>query len=419
MPKKFFDVIPPNQEKVVENNSVSFDTEVKKEPVVIKRKRHFLRNILISIIIFFIIGFVGLYFFSDVEVSVWPKAEAIAFSEIVTIDLNATDVDLDNAIIPAQEVNNEKVGSEEFSSSGKAVKESKATGFITIYNNYSTASRSLVPSRFVSADGKLFWSLNKVTVPGKHYEGGKLVPGEKQVEVEASEAGPDYNIGATTFALPALAGTALYTTIYAKSSEPMSGGYKGEVGKITQSDVNNAENVVVEKLKAESRDLLKKSLSSDIMLPDETIIQEVIESKSSHSVGTEVDSFSFDAKVKSNGLSFKRLDIEEFVKTKINSKIEEGFKIQEGSLEIDYVLKEVDLETGKITISLNIEAIAYEDINLIDLEKAILGKSIREAEIFLNNLLEIDKVELDSGSFLRRSIPEDMDKVKIQLILDY
>lgn len=419
MPKKFFDVIPPNQERVIEKPPYSFDVEKKEKSVVVKKKRHIFRNILISIVLFSIIGLVGSYFFSDIEINVWPKTEVMAFSETVTIDLNTTDINLEDAIIPGQEVNNEKTGSEKFSSSGKAVKESKATGYITIYNNYSTASRSLVPSRFVSADGKLFWSLDKVTVPGQHYEGGKLVPGEKQVKVEASEAGPDYNIGATTFAMPALAGTALYTTIYAKSFESMSGGYRGEVGKITQSDISNAENTITEKLKAESRDLLKKSLSSDVMLPDETIIQEVVESKPSHSVGAEVDSFSFDSKVRSKGLAFKKSDIEEFVKTRINSRIDDDSKIQDGSLEVNYALKEVDLKAGKIIIDLGIKVTVYKDINLTDLKKAILGKPITEASFFLNNLLEISRVELDSGSFLRRSVPEDMDKVKIQLMLDY
>ena len=419
MPKKFFDVIPPNQGKVVKNNLDFSNTEIRKEPVIIKKKRHFFRNILISIVLFFVIGPIILYFLSGVEISIWPKKETMTFSETITIDLNTTDVDLNGAIIPAQEVSNEKIGSGDFSSSGKSVKESKATGFITIYNNYSTSSRTLVASRFVSADGKLFWSLDKVTLPGQHYESGKLVPGEKQVKVSASEAGPDYNIEATTFALPALAGTALYTTIYAKSFEPMSGGYRGEIGKIIQSDINNAENIIIEKLKTEGKDLLKKSLSSDIILLDETIIQKVIESKSSHSVGTEVDSFTFEAKVGSSGLAFKKSDIEEFVKTKINSKIDEGFKICEGSLEINYILKEVNLKTGKMMIDLDIKIVVYKDINLINLEKAILGKSIKETNVFLNNLIGIDKIELDNGSFLRRSIPEDADKVKVQLMLDY
>ena len=422
MPKKFFDIIPPNQTKPKE-----LSEEIQREvqpfhggPTSVKsmKFRKWFFGIIGSVIVILTFLLLGSFAFSEVDIAIWPEIDELSFNETITIDLNTTSVDFENNAIPGQEVTNEKVESKEFSATGKAVKESKARGTITVYNAHSTSARSLVPSRFVSADGKLFWSTKKISVPGYKMQGGKKVPGEVQVEVEAAEVGPDYNIGATTFALPGLAGTALYTTIYAKSFDSMTGGYVGEVNQIVQNDLNNAETELTEKVKSDSRNILKASLPSDIMLPDETIIQEVVESNFSHSLGFEIDSFSYEVKVRSAGLAFKKSDVEGIVMNRINSEIDDGEKIKDGSLEIKYKLKEVDLKNGKIVVELDIKVKKYTEINLDEIKKAVLGKTVQEATFLLQTLTQVERVELDKGSFMRKTIPDSMDKVKVELILD-
>ncbi|MBU2544863.1 hypothetical protein KKC65_00195 [Patescibacteria group bacterium] len=420
MQKKFFDIIPPKEE-VTESLLTEKSDSVTLEPVaVVKEKRHSrFPKALIGVVTIAVLALIVVFFLpNDVEIKVWPVMRDVAFTETVIIDLNTAEVDLENNIIPGQIVNSEKTGSQEFSSTGTAIKESKAEGTITVYNAYSSSSRSLVVSRFVSADGKLFWSTRKITIPGYHYEGGKLIPGEKEVEVIAAEAGPEYNISATTFALPALAGTALYTTIYAKSFSPMMGGYEGKVGQVTQDDLDNAENILAEKLKSENADQLTKSLEEDFMLPSETIINDISNIKSSQLVGAKVDSFNLEAGIKSTGLAFRKSDIDDFVLANINLNIKQDHVIKEGTLEIEYVLEEVDLETGQMIIRLEVSAKSHADIDLETLKKAIIGKSFKETEIFLNSLPEIDRIELNTGLSLKKTIPEDMSKVEVLLGLD-
>lgn len=427
MQKKFFDIIPPKKEKseikvrvkVTESLLTEKSDSVTLDSVKVAKKKKYFWKGLISVVIILVLVLIVIFFLpSDVEIKIWPVTESLSFTETIIVDLNTTEVDLENNIIPGQIVNNEKSGSQEFSSTGTATEEIKAGGVIVVYNAYSASSRTLVPSRFVSADGKLFRSTEKITLPGSRYEGGKTIPGEKEVQVTASEAGPEYNIEPTTFALPALAGTALYTTIYAKSFSPMTGGYKGEVSQVTQSDLDNAEKILIERLKLENANQLKESLGEDFMLPSETIIHDTLSAKSSQLVGSKVDSFSLDAKIMSTGLAFKKSDINSFVEANIGPNVKQDHLIKEGTLKIEYILEEVDLETGKMIIQLEISAETYTDINLESLEKVIMGKSTKEAEIFLNNLSEIDRIEIDTGLSLKKIIPEDMDKVKVQLILD-
>lgn len=398
MPKKFFDIIPPE-----EVNSFRKEKIEKIEPIV-KKKKYFLKSLFFLVSILVLLGLIGSFFFSNIKVEIWPKVDVLTFEEAFTVSIEILE--------------DQRSGSQEFSASGKSQVEQKAKGIIRVYNAYSASSRTLIPSRFVSSDGKLFWSIKKITIPGVRYEKGKLVPGEKDVEVEAAEPGEEYNIPASTFALPALAGTALYTTIYGRSFSPMTGGFKGETDQITQADLNSAENILLDKLKKESREFLKTSLPDGLILLDQAISYQIIESKSSQEAEAIAESFNFEAKVKSQGIAFKKSDIEELIKDRINLDIMQGRKIQEETLEINYYLKEIDLENKRITLNLDVKVKIYSDIELDKVKKALLGKKVKEARIFLENLPEVFRVELKSWPFLKRKIPEDIDRVEVLLRLD-
>ena len=414
MGKKFFDIIPPK-----EISSLRSEKKEEKIKPVRKKKRFFMKSLVFCSFFLILIAVIGLFVFSKVEVEIWPETETLTLDENLVIDLNIQAPDFDKKTIPGKIFSNEKSASKEFSASGKTLKEEKATGVIRVYNAYSTSSRTLVPSRFVSADGKLFWSLKKIVIPGRRYEKGKLVPGEIDVEVKAAEPGKDYNIGASTFALPALAGSSLYTTIYGKSFSDMSGGFIGEISQISQEDLEKAEAVLIEELKRESIELFKTTISKDFILLNETISQEVIESNSSLEAGTGTESFEFQVRIKSEGVGFKESDIENFAKNRIKLNIPEGTILQEESLEINRFLLEQKIdEESKVVLNLEIKAKVYSDIDLDKLKKALLGKPIKEARIFLENLPGVVRVELRSWPFLKSKIPEDMKEVEVRLMLD-
>ena len=413
MVKKFYDIIPPKEFIPRENNKINNREK--------ERKNHFLRNLIFFVFILTSLSLVGFFFFSKTKIEIWPKKEILSFEKTVLIDLKTTSIDFDNNVIPGQILRDQKFLSKEYSASGKTTKQGKARGTIRIYNSYSTFPRTLIPSRFVSSNGKLFWSTKKITIPGAKEEKGKLIPGEIDVEVEAAEPGEEYNIGPTTFALPALAGTALYTTIYARSFSPITGGFEGEIAQIIQKDLDMAEADLFEKLKNQSRDSLKTKTSEDFILLDQAIFQNIIDVKSSEKVEAGVESFNLEAELESKAIIFKKSDIENLIKNHINSVIEEDKKLQDQSLEINYSLKEIDFESETMVLNLIIKARAYSDIDLNQIKKAILGKPINEAQIFLDNFSKITKNEIKSWPFLgilKRKIPEDINKVELKLNLD-
>ena len=69
-------------------------------------------------------------------------------------------------------------------------------------------------------------------------------------------------------------------------------------------------------------------------------------------------------------------------------------------------------------MNLEIKAKVYSSIDEQGLKKALLGKNLKEARIFLENMPQLTKIEIKSWPFLKRKIPEDMEKVEIKLNLN-
>ena len=418
MPKKFFDIIPPKE--------ISFSRNEKQEEKirpVRKKKRFFLKSLVFCFVLLILVITSGLFLFSKVEVQIWPETEILILEENLVIDLNVEIPVFDEKVIPGRVFSNEKSASQEFLASGKILKEEKATGVIRVYNNYHLTQILVVNTRFQpplesfqpSLDGEKgetpwFRTLNRIVIPSKSY---------KEVRVIADSPGEKYNIKPAKFSIPGLRGLSQYTLVYGESFEEFKGGFRDEVSQISQEDIDGAEIALTEELKEQSREFFKTTVPKDFVLSDETISQEIIEAGSSLEAGTEAESFMFQVKIKSEGVGFKRSDLENFANSRINLNMPEGAILQEESLEINHFLLEQKIdEEGKIVLSLEIKAKVYSDIDLDELKKALLGKSLKEARIFLENLPGVTKVELKSWPFLKSKIPEDMEEIEVRLMLD-
>ncbi|HOW13117.1 MAG TPA: hypothetical protein PK121_02280 [Candidatus Pacearchaeota archaeon] len=452
MPEKFFDIIPPKndeeeldfdkieekeeeiklniktyhkeEEKIGEINDFNQNKRrdykkfgFKKDKIRKKHRINF-KNIILSFL-FIVLFCSGVYFifFEKTRIEISPKTEILSLKDTIVIDKNASQADFLTRVIPGKVFTDERSASSNFPATGKVQKEEKAKGIIRVYNNYSTSPQTLVATtRFVSADGKLFRSIKQVTIPGATYEGNKLVPGFLDIEVQAAEPGEDYNIGPSTFSIPGFAGTDKYTAFYGKSFQPMKGGLKGEVLKVSEEDINNAKETLLKKLKEESINYLKNNISQDYILLDETVKEEVIKESSSVEVNKEANSFDFELTIKTEGLAFKKSDLDNFVKNIISLNLLEGKKIQEETISKKFSLK--SRENDRVMLDLEIKARVYPDFDVNEVKKALAGKSLYE----INNLISEDsmfsKIEIKSIPFWRETIPNDINKIEIDVNID-
>ena len=433
--KKIFDIIPPT-ERGVEISPIklkrekhlkplSSSKEKKKKEVKLKtispgfdlKKKWWLGFLAIPLIII-----VFAYFFieSRAEVEIWPKTKMENFKAEIRVDTSIKKINLADSILPGEIIEAESFISQEFVSSGKSTQEGMAQGTIQIYNAYSTSPQSLIAkTRFVSADGKLFRIPNRIVIPGAHYEKGNLVPGTIDATVEASETGEEYNIGPTTFSIPGFAGTALYTSFYGKSFSAMEGGFKREVSQITKEDLDNAQEILTERALEESRFSLEEKLTPDQVFLESLVTKEIVETSPLATAGQDLESFVFQVRGKSEVLTFKKSDLESFVKDYILTKIPTGNKLEEESLAIEYSLKEANLSKGEVVLELDIQAKTYSLPDKELLKKNILGKnySIVSKEI-LAKYPEISKVQVRLSPFWIKNIPQNEERVEVDIVID-
>lgn len=133
--------------------------------------------------------------------------------------------------LPFEIVTVEKVGMVTAPSEGTETVNQSAQGTIAIENRQDVPQQLIKNTRFETPDGLIFRIRDSVTVPAA----ANGAPGRAEATVYADATGESYNIQPTTFTLPGLTGTALFSLVTAKSSEAMKGGFSGPRPTVRQA----------------------------------------------------------------------------------------------------------------------------------------------------------------------------------------
>jgi len=404
--KKFFDIYPPKRikkEKFLEPLPKSPERKPFPKSPLFPHKSLFL--------IFFFLGFLIIFFHfsAKAEIEIWPKKEKMAFEEKVIVDTKVLNSDFSKKIIFGKSFSTEKEISQEFDATGIGEKKLKAEGIIRVFNNYHLPQTLVVNTRFISAEGKLFYSKNKINVPAGQY---------LDVEVIAAEPGPEYNIKPTTFSIPGLLGSPRYHAVYGKSLSQMKGGFLGKVLIVSKEDLERAKNNLFEKLSLQLKEELQNLAAPEFILLEKAIENEILDLAFSKEEGKEAEKFESSLKMRSKSITFKESEIKDFLKESVSKEIKENKKIKEDSLKIEHFIEKMDFEGGKIFLKLHISTEIYSDIDLGSLKESLKEKSLKESEISLRFHPEIERARIRIWPFWIRKIPKTSEKIKINLNLD-
>ncbi len=349
------------------------------------------------------------------DIEIWPKTEVLSLQENIKADKSVTAVDFEKKVIPAQYIEVEQDGSQQFQATGSASNDGKATGTIKIYNKISPATSFTlkIGTHFLSDSGKYFVTLDKVTIPGASGN----TPGSINVKVQAEESGADYNIGASKFSAPKLSGTSYYYSIWAESTSAMSGGYTGKVKKVTNKDITNAKEALTKQLLEQAEKSLRDNLSDGDVILDGAIAKSVIDASADVKEGAVVDKFNEQAKVKVSALIFKKQDLESFAKQDILSQLPDTKKWLENSLDVSYSPQSVDITSGTETVNVQLSAKTYyrmDTTNMVDLLSMKSAVEIKQAidQKYPDNIAEL---KVNFWPFWVKSAPTNKNRIKVNL----
>ncbi len=393
-------------------NNYLGDSSYKKDSffLFIKRNKVFLKSVIFILLYLYILFFI-FNKLENTEIEITPKTEKISEIKKISSYLRPEYNQLGFSIMMLSDSRQESVISDE-----KVNTSDRASGEITIFNNYSTEPQRLSPNtRFESVSGKVFrTSDNWIEIPGKTTKG----PGTTKVIIYADEVGPEYNIDVTDFTIPGFkeAGlTAKYNDIYALSLKSFSGGFNGDRLKLSdnkrESTIHDLESELKENLinrlaieKTNRAILVDNSIQIVFDVP---VLEEDIKKGETRII----------QKANIFAVIIDKKNLEDFLRKRYLHNVDKDdvYLLDSGNFKFVYGGGNIDFkELKNIDIDANIDAI-FEwrlDINLI--KESLRGLNKRDILDILKEFDEIDSAVIKIRPFWRKFISNDLNRIKIK-----
>ena len=400
------------------------DFEDKEE---VKRNFGVVAKLALGILMVALIGglvYTAYVFIPKATITIFAKKDIKSSNVSINVDIAQSNIDYEKRTIPAKMLDFDDTVSETFDTTElKNVSEQKAKGKITIYNEFSSAPQPLVATtRFLSEDQKIFRLIQTVTVPGTAKVGEEIKPGVVEVEVIADEAGDSFNVGPTNFSIPGFkdSGSEKYSKIYAKSTQAMTGGGKGNntVKVISEQDISSAKDKISLKINDAIKKKIKDSAESGTIILDNAIsLQDPVYSVSG-SAGEIADTFEVKIQSKAKAIVFAESDMKTIANSIIAKSGSGKVNMDSSALVLDYGKVNADFNSGALNIDVQASNVTQPSFSLEKLREDFLGKNNDELATYLRNYSEIEKAEVEYWPpvFVNK-IPKNEKRVEI--ILDY
>jgi len=330
-----------------------------------------------------------------------------------------------------------------YQTTGNKFQGKNATGNITIYNTSNREWPLIEQTRFQNDDGLVFRIQQGVTVPAASLSS----PGSLEVFVVADELdangliiGERGNIeDPTRFFLPGLSETN-QQKLYAESTEAFTGGETITYKMVSAEDLEAAKAKMEAELKSSAEEELKKAVlqmnqerNVELTLLGGELAIEIGEPSifvDESLEGQMIESFEVSGEVYAQGIAYNYNELENILRAKLKlSKSPEKriVKIDSDSLSYRIIPIEEGEDQSRQKITVTIKGIEQYEISpdkengirLIDnIKSHITGKSIEEAENYIQQLPAINKVEITSWPAWSPNIPSVPDNIKIEVASD-
>ena len=363
-----------------------------------------------SIGIFAIILFLLL---PSAKIRITPKTEPLLESFNVTANTKVQSINERINEISGQIVSQELEQTQtNISATGVKKTGEKARGTVTIYNEYSSDPQVIASGTGISAQGITFILTNQVTVPEAQILEGDITPGSVQVEAIAGEVGEEYNIGPTRFSILGIS-----SKIYAESSSRMDGGTSKEITVVSEQDIDKAKESISKELYDKVLKKLKSETEKEDTLFDQAVKKQILNVASSIQAGGEVSHFDLTIKIRVSSIKFNKSEANELIIALINSQIPKDKKLDEEHINLDFQKPLLHLERNILQFEAKVKGNLFYKVDLNALKKEVIGKSLKQAEDYLDSQVEINDAQIILWPFWVKSIPKLEKKIRINLTL--
>jgi len=374
----------------------------------------------LGLILSFLIVFLILYFvLPKATVFLTVKTKAYTQDLEITVDQKASEIDLENKIIPGKVRELEKEENRKWAASGKQNIGGKASGTIVIANKLKNPDGSGADLSLKAGTGfrdkktgKIFLSTSSCSVPRLTYDvnTGKEVPGTAPCKVVAENPGESYNLGPADFSIPALS-----SSVSGTSSENMTGGYDKLVTVVSEEDLSKAKEEISKDLFAKAKEELKDKLEKGQKLLEGGIKEEILKAEPNVKVDTQTSEFEMKVRVKISTLVVAEKEYKSLLSHFLEKNLPSDKRListPTDSVELSLLDYNPTFQIMRLKAVLTTKVASK--INEERLKQEIAKKSLGEATTYLQSLEEIEGVSIKLWPFTAKKLPA-ASKIKIKI----
>ncbi len=400
MKEKMIDIVPPFEKK--KDKKVYY--EHKKEGGA---KKVFLPLALLGLIL------AGYFYYASyrTEITISPIMEE--FTQEQKVLALATGA-INEGEVRARIFKEKVKGAQEFDIEERRLVEEKAEGEIEVCQNHSDVGASYVEgTRFVSENGKLFIAEERVNLPGRTYEDGKVVAGCAQIAVVAAEPGEEYNIPSNSkFSLPGLHGTAHYGRVEGRSITLRKEGFRGEVPYLGEGERARVEKEMADELFSRGMEKIAAEHGEDYLFRGEDQYRMEIAERFFESKDDNEEKAVLEIEISVEAIAIKKSDMNDY----LSALLPENYTWEDK--ETNYSFSRIDFEDGRAEFDLTFSASIYEKINKELMRKELLGLSFEEAKRKLEEDIEAEWISFRTLPFGAQRVSRNIERVGIVLEFD-
>lgn len=297
----------------------------------------------------------------------------------------------------------------------------RASGTITIFNDFSAANQRLVKNtRFETPDGRIYRIRESIDVPGQQEVDGQTIAGSVDAVVYADDVGEEYNMEATTFTIPGFKGTPRFDNFSAESQTPLAGGFSGVMMTVSDEELDRQQGQLQAAVEAQLLQSARVQKPEDFILFDDAVF--VVFDEQSQEEG-EGETVVISQNATLYGLIFDKEILSTHLAKKTLSQVGDDDQILIRN--IDSLTFEV---VSKQTVDpLNVEAFSFSlkgtplfvwQFDESELTQAIKGLPKAQLKEVLKEFPSITRAEIVIRPFWKRSFPDTDEDVSIETVIE-
>jgi len=396
------------------------------------RKSSFLATgvIVVGAVLLLVGALGGLYFIlPQAEVRLTVGSEVLVKSVEVTASTAASEVAVEERVIPATALEVRGKGSLAQKTTGSNTVGDKAIGVVTIYNK--TDHEKVLPTgailSFARPEGEnLRYVLNStVTVPARTLTEAESTPeettttyvsGKADAAVTAADIGEDYNLPAeSTLNVASLSSE----EFVAQNVEALAGGSSREVAIVSDGDQSELRERLLNDLKDQVKANLRSKTVGDQKFEDSAVEFTVSVEEFDKAVGEEAEKLTLELELTAQTLVYSEENLNRLLENILSEFVPSGFELSEGDKETEIAVSETDLEAGVVKFQAKVKGYVVPQFNEGELREALIGKRLEEADRYLTGLPNIASSQIDLVPRLPgplRRMPLKASRIRILLL---